>query len=215
MTIVPSLEEQTVEEFSRKLEILSRFAPAIQLDFNDGSFADFKTVTVEDVVLQILDFRDKVNFEAHLMVQKPYDYIPKLLESGVKKIYIQYEIEANIRDLLDEIEKEECLVGLSIGPQTPVSDLEPFLDMVDCVNIMSINTGKQGQPFLPETLNKITDLRNIGFDLEIALDGGLNSETIVKALQFPVDTLVVGHYIGESENPEEAYNGLLELVKFD
>jgi pentose-5-phosphate-3-epimerase len=78
---------------------------------------------------------------------------------------------------------------------------------------MTIDTGKQGQPFLPFNLSKISDLRNSGFGGEIAIDGGLDKETISQAIQFPVDTLVVGHYIGGSEDPEGKYVELCQLAK--
>jgi len=212
MKITPAVLERNVADFEKTLSVLASFSDSIQIDFNDGSFEDIKTINAQEAAPIILPHSKNINFEAHLMVQKPFDYIPKLAEAGVRKFIIQFEIEAYLRDILDQLQAEECLVGIGIGPETTIVDVEPFLELVDFVNILPINPGRQGQPLLPENLEKITQLRDIGFAQEIEVDGGIDLATIEVVKGFNPDTLVVGHYIVKAENPRENYDILVSKL---
>lgn len=194
MEIVPALLESDKEEFKLKLQKLVGFAQKIQVDFNDGSFGGFVSVKPEEIESFILEWKDKVNFEAHLMVQKPYDFIPKLVESGFKKIIVQFEIGANIREVLEELRLENVLVGLAVGPETTIEEVEPFGELVDTVTIMTVAPGKQGQKFIPSELAKISKLREGNFPGEIQVDGGIDGENIDRIISSGVDTAVVGSY---------------------
>lgn len=211
--VVSAVDETTRADFETSLSKMAQLGTDVQLDFNDGSFASYKTVTPQEVYDLIVRFDNKVNLEAHLMVQKPFDYIPKLIESGVKKFFLQYEIDDNLRDLLEQLNEENCLVGLAIGPKTQIDELEPFLDLLDSVNVMTVNPGKQGQVFLPENLTKISDLRNTGYGGEIEVDGGIDDKTVLQAKQFELDTLVVGHYLAKADNPQENLEHLNLLLE--
>lgn len=213
MIIVPTILETDSQDFTRKLSAVAGFADRIQLDFDDGTFGGTITVLPELVAPVISSFASQVNFEAHLMVQKPFNYIPKLIESGVKNVILQAEVSANLRDLIDQLSLEEVTIGLSLGPATEITDIEPFLDLIDLVNILTVPPGKQGQPFLAAMLHKVTDLRNLNFTGEIEVDGGLDEVTLKSLDGFAVDTLVVGHTIVNAPNPSAAYFALSDLAK--
>jgi ribulose-phosphate 3-epimerase len=210
MEIVPSILESTVEGFKVSLGKVVGFAERIQVDFNDGSFADTKTVMPGDIADLVLPFVDRIFFEAHLMVQRPYDYIPKLKEMGFRKIIMQFEIEADLREIFEQLIQEDVLVGLAIGPETPISDAEPFAEYLDTITIMDIAPGKQGQRFLPQELQKIRELRDGNFDGEIQADGAIDSETIGEVAETRPDTLVVGSAIVKASDPEETFKRLSE-----
>lgn len=208
MEIVPSLLEKDPEVFREKLLALSGFVARVQVDFNDGSFAGFRSAQPEDLTDLVRIHTDEVFFEAHLMVQKPLDYLPKLLEAGFKKIIVQFETEGNLREIVEQILLEDVLVGVALGPATSVFDADPILELVDMVNILDIDPGKQGQSFLPEDLAKVADLRNANFSGEIQVDGAITLETIDEVMKSRPDTLVVGHYIVGSDDPEAKYREL-------
>ncbi len=212
MEIVPAIEEATPEGFREKLDKVASFAARIQVDFNDGSFAGFTTVKPEDISGLIAEKSEKILFEAHLMVQKPYDYIPKVKEAGFKKIIIQREIEGNLRDLLEQLVGEDLEVGIAIGPETSALDIEPFVDFLDTITVMDIEPGKQGQKFMLAELQKIRELKEGGFPGEVQADGAINDETIRDVIGAGPDTLVVGSYIVKANNPQEAYNNLISLI---
>ncbi len=213
MDIVPALLESDREGFKTKLEKLVGFASRIQVDFNDGSFSGFTSVepgVIEDL---IKINAESIFFEAHLMVQKPSDYFPKLLEAGFKKIIVQYEIETDIREILEDLKSKNVQVGLAIGPATQVEDIEPFGDLLDTVTVMDIEPGKQGQKFMPEELTKIRELKDGGFLGEVQADGAIDIETITSVVEAGVDTAVVGSYIVNSADPKESYETLWKFLK--
>ncbi len=202
MEIVPAILEGNKEEFKEKLDKLVGFSTRVQVDFNDGSFGGFVSVKPEEIETQILEWKDKINFEAHLMVQRPYDFIPRLVESGFKKIIVQFEVEANIREVLEELRLEKVLVGLAVGPKTTIEEIEPFGELIDTVTIMTVEPGKQGQKFLPEMLTKVSELKDGSFPGEIQVDGGINDQNIGQISASGANTAVVGSYIVGAENPQ-------------
>lgn len=208
MDIVPAIDETTQEGFKAALQKVEEFAPRIHVDFNDGSFGDFVTIKPENLPT----LPENTYFEAHLMVQKPFDYLPKLKELGFRKFIIQWEIEGNIRDVIEELLNYDVLVGVAIAPETEVSDLEPVLELLDSVTVMTVVPGKQGQEFLPENLKKVQTLHEENFFGEITIDGGVNDEDIKNIISFRPDSVVVGSYILQSPNPADSYERLRELI---
>lgn len=212
MEIVPSIEEAVFGEFKGKFERVASFARRVHVDFNDGSFLDFKTVTPEDIAGLIAKAASRLQLEAHLMVQKPYDYILKLKEMGFKTIIVQMEIADDLRRVMEQLQEEDVLIGLSMKPGTSVEELAPFEDFLDLVNVMTVEPGKQNQTFMSDPVLKIRQLRDENFFGEIEVDGGIDDQTVEQVLPFRPDVLVVGHYIAGSEKPQDAYNRLLGLI---
>ena len=103
-------------------------------------------------------------------------------------------------------------MGLAIGPETPALDTEPFWDEIDLINIMAIHPGKQGQPFLPENLDKVKQLKESGFLGDIEVDGGVEESNIKLVARSGADVAVVGHAIVKAENPESSYTQLIKLI---
>lgn len=212
MIIVPAIDERNKDDFVKVLASIVEFSDKLHLDFNDGSFGNFKTVDPSEVSETILKYHDVLNFEAHLMVQNPLVYAKTLKDCGVLKMIVHYEIEDNIRDILTELNLREVKVGLAVSPETEVVDLEPFIDDIESITLMSVAPGRQGQSFISETLRKVEKLRTANFRGEIELDGGINKETMSLVSQSEVDTLVVGSYIVRADNPKENYEALVRAL---
>lgn len=212
MDIVPAILETDVKEFQTKLGKLAAFSPRLHIDFNDGSFEKTVSLTPSAIAKSVLNYHNKINFEAHLMVQKPYDYAPKLLESGFKKIIIPSEIKDNIRPLLDELSREEILVGLAVAPQTTVFATEPFWELLDAIIIMTVYPGRQNQPFLAENLAKVRELREASFPGEVQIDGGVDDKTISDIVAAKPDTIIVGHFISGSAAPSQRFAEMEEFL---
>lgn len=209
MEIIPALEEVDLSLFQDRLAQLSPFASRVQIDINDGSFADFRTLT-SDSIATVINNYSSLSLEAHLMVQDPLAAITILKDTGISRFLLQAEISADLRAIFETCQSEEITLGLAVGPETSISDIEPFCDYVRFINIMTIPTGKQGQAFLPENLEKITDLHNQNYPGEIEVDGGINPQTIDQIISFSPDTLVVGSFLWQDRNPKEQYE-LLQM----
>lgn len=212
MIIVPSIEETSVVDYAALLSRCAQFAPRIQLDFNDGSFADFKTVTVKEVISQTEVYAADVFLEAHLMVQKPTEWLEDVVKAGFRKVIFQYEIDDDLRTVLEKAADYDLELGLALAPETTTRDIEPFLDLVTSITVMTIHPGKQGQKFMPETLEKVRELTEGNFSGDVQVDGGINLETVKQVLDFAPTQVVVGSYIVKDSQPEERYEELVSVV---
>jgi len=214
MEIVPAILEENKEAFEGKLSKLASFATRIQVDFNDGSFAGFHSLKPGDLADLLRIYADKIAFEAHLMVQRPRGdkWIERLRDLGFKKIIIQYEIEDDIRAVLEEVKRLGMKAGLAIGPVTSAFEIEPFADLLDTITVMDVEPGKQGQKFLPAELEKIRELKDGNFDGEVQADGAITDETIAEVVSARPDTLVVGSYIVGGDDSGERYSELVSLL---
>jgi len=208
MTVVPALLEKSPEEFKKNLERISGFARRVQVDFNDGTFERTTTLKPEDIKDLIADYKEKIEFEAHMMVQKPWPHVRTLIKSGFTRIIVQYEIEENVREILEGLIGESVFVGLAIGPATSVFEIEPYVDLLDTITVMDIEPGKQGQKFMPAELEKIRELKTGNFLGEVQADGAIDSQTVREVIEAGPDTLVVGSYIVKDEDPKARYEEL-------
>lgn len=213
MEIVPAILETTPAGFKATLEKVVRFAKRIQVDFNDGSFEETVTVKPEEIAIFVLPYTDLVEFEAHLMVQNPMQYVPKLKEMGFRRVIVQFEIASDLRHVLEELEADDFLVGLAVAPETPITDVEPFADLVDTITVMDIEPGKQGQKFMPAELQKIRELKDGNFPGEIQADGAVSEENLHEIVEAGADTAVVGSAIVKAVDPESAFLNLTRLLQ--
>ncbi len=213
MTVVPALLEKDPEGFKINLEKISGFARRVQVDFNDGTFERTRTLRPEDVTDLVTDYTEKIEFEAHMMVQKPWPHVPALIKAGFKRIIIQYEIEEDIREILEGLTGEGVFVGLAIGPATSVFEIEPYAGLLDTITVLDITPGKQGQKFMPAELEKIRELKTGNFPGEVQADGAIDELTIREVVEAGPDTLVVGSYIVKAKDPKERYEELIKLIK--
>ena len=118
----------------------------------------------------------------------------------------------NAEATINEIKKYGVKAGISIKPNTPVSVIEPLLEKLDLVLVMTVEPGFGGQAFMPECLEKIRELRELadkkGLDYHIEVDGGINTETAKLAAEAGADVLVAGSFVYKASNIKEAIDSL-------
>ena len=225
MLICPSILEYKAEDYFTTIKKLSSFYKYFQIDFSDGVYVDSKTASLDDfmnlITLQTLktlvfDFHFMVkNYEEHI---KKIEAIKKIVK--IKNVFIHY-------DLVKEIPRPDYIgarndkvrdfsIGLVLNPQDQVDDLADKypLNNIPAIQIMSIVPGAQGKPFLPETLNKIEQLRNLGYRNEIFLDGAVNDKTmpIIAALKYQPDFVCPGSYLTKTDNLKDHVDYLLQFT---
>ena len=145
--------------------------------------------------------------DIHLMVDNPEIYINKLQNKNIEYITIHIEINKDINNIINKIKTFGYKVGISIKPNTDISSLFPYLNKIDLVLIMSVEPGFGGQEFIPETLEKAKQLRNINKSITIEMDGGIK-DTNINQLKNVIDIAVVGSYITKKEDYNQAINNL-------
>ena len=164
----------------------------VHLDVMDGVFVP--NITFGPKFISDIRPCSDLFFDTHLMIEEPVRFIEQFAKAGSDCITVHTEACEDIRETLELIKSFGVECGLSIRPSTPVEEVEPYLDMVDLVLIMSVNPGFGGQELIPETLDKVKRLVEIRGDRDyfISIDGGVNSSTITDVFSSGVDVAVAG-----------------------
>lgn len=178
-------------------------ADYIHVDIMDGEFVSTKNYDFDDIKLMV-NGASKL-LDVHLMVKHPLDYINDYASLNTKQIIFHVEADDDIYETINEIHSYGIKAGLAINPDTPVKQIEKFLDLVDTVLVMSVYPGKGGQKFIVDTSDKIKELNNYS-DFLIEVDGGVNKDTI--SLTEGADMVVSGSYVCESADYEKAIESL-------
>ena len=170
----------------------------IHVDVMDGKFVPNKTMPFSEMK-NIYKYTSK-RLDAHLMVNDPMKYINDYATLNTEYITIHEEIDVDIIEMLKLIKSYGIKCGLAIKPDTLVSDLVPYLPLLDLVLVMSVEPGAGGQKFIMESEDKIKEVKILidtyNLSTKISVDGGINSET--KNYCSLCDILVSGSYIVNS-----------------
>lgn len=190
-------------EFETIYDINYTSADYIHVDIMDGKFVDNKNYDINDVV-KFLDGNTKP-LDVHLMCYDLEKYIVEYADLLPEFITFHLEATDKVNELIDMIHSYGIKCGISIKPDTSVSELIPYLDKIELVLIMSVEPGKGGQKFMTIAIDKINELRKINKNVIISVDGGINDET-VKLVNS--DMVVSGSYVCMSNSFEEAIDRL-------
>ncbi len=181
-------------------------ADLFHMDVMDGHFVP--NLTFGPLVVEAVHRLTPLPLESHLMITNPGDFLEPFARAGTHTLIFHIEVVPDPRPLFREIRRLGMAPGLSLNPETPVEAVEPYLAEVDQILVMSVHPGFYGQTFLPEVLPKIDRLlalrREQGLSLKIAVDGGVNADTVYHFRHRPVDILVSGSYVVRSEDPAHA-----------
>jgi len=157
--------------------------------------------------------------DAHLMITEPIRYVEEFKKAGADLITIHLEACEDVAATLNKIKEVGCKVGISICPDTPVSDLIPYLEMVDMVLIMSVHPGFGGQKFIPTSLGKIRELRDMlnekGLDVDIQVDGGIYTTNVEEVLQAGANIIVAGSAVFKGDTAQNTKDMLAILKKYE
>lgn len=150
--------------------------------------------------------------DVHLMIVDPVRYIEDFAKAGASLITVHAEAADDILPALEKIRACGCKAGISIKPGTPVSVIEPYLDLIDLILIMTVEPGFGGQSFMTETLGKITEAKrladNSGHKIYVEVDGGINGDTAQLVKAHGADVLVSGSYLFGTKDPAAAVESI-------
>ena len=151
--------------------------------------------------------------DVHLMITRPDHYLPRFIEAGASNITVHVEADHDVSKTLDRIRDAGVGVGLTLNPATPVSSVEPFLEQIDVLLVMTVVPGFGGQAFMEsETMPKVRQLRDWrdqrGLAFHIEVDGGINTETAHVATANGANVLVAGTTIFRAANRRGAIQAL-------
>ena len=187
-------------------------ADLLHFDVMDGRFVP--NITMGPVVLEAVRRSTRLPLDVHLMMVEPDHMLEAFADAGATRINVHWETCPNLHRTLQTIKELGCTAGVAINPHTPASFLSEILPMLDAILVMTVNPGFGGQTFLPETLSKIRALRELVGErrIDIAVDGGINHETIPAVVEAGANLLIIGSALFKTEQPIRAAMAELRQV---
>jgi ribulose-phosphate 3-epimerase len=201
--IAPSI---LAADFSRLGEQVAEVERAgahrIHVDVMDGHFVP--NLTMGDVVVQGLRPHTKLPLEVHLMVENPGLFLEGFAKAGADSFIVHHEVLPDPRPVFQTIRGFGKKVAFAINPQHPVEALEPYLGEIDLALCMTVHPGFGGQPFIPESPDRIRRLRQMiekhNPHCELEVDGGIDIHTAPVAVAAGANVLVIGTGIYHYKN---------------
>lgn len=194
-----NLEKEIAKIVSAKIEQL-------HFDVMDGIFVD--NISFGLPVLSSIKKLTTIEMDVHLMIVDPIKYVKRFADAGADIITFHVESDSNISDTIKLIKSSGVKAGLSVKPGTSVQEVIPFLDKLSNVLVMTVEPGFGGQPFMEETMSKVSTLRKIidenKYDCTVQVDGGINEKTAPIAVKAGADNLVSGSFLFNAKDIDKA-----------
>ncbi|MFO7969122.1 MAG: ribulose-phosphate 3-epimerase [Bacillota bacterium] len=201
MICSPSFLSSDFSKLKSEIKSISS-AKWLHFDVMDGKFVDNKTYN-HKMLKEVSEYSNQV-FDTHLMIENPEKYYIDYVRNGADIITFHLEATNNPKKLIADIKEKNVKAGISIKPNTDARELIPFLPELDLILIMSVEPGKGGQKFLPNSLKKIAFLdkqRKLNnYDYLIEVDGGINIKNAKAVKEVGCDIIVVGSFIFNHKN---------------
>ena len=185
----------------------------IHLDMMDGLFVP--SISFGMPIIESLRPVSNMVFDAHMMVVDPERYIKQVRKAGADYISVHVEACKDVKDVLLQIRELGAKPGLAFNPETDVKEIEPYLQYVDEVVLMSVHPGFGGQSFIPESMDKIRSLakmrEELGLNFLIEVDGGIKLDNVKEVLLAGADVIVAGSAVFGDNIPDKV-KGFLDIL---
>lgn len=209
--VAPSILAADFANLQREITMINESeADWIHVDVMDGVFVP--NISMGLPVTEAVKRHAKKPMDVHLMIVNPERYVEAFRKAGAEIISVHLEACPHLHRNLQQIRSLGAKAGVAINPHTPVSLLENVMQDIDLVCMMSVNPGFGAQKFIPNTYQKIKDLKRMVLAHQstalIEIDGGVNQENARPLLEAGADVLVAGNVVFSSTNPKEVISQL-------
>ena len=178
----------------------------LHVDIMDGHFVP--NLSFGPALVSSLKGKTSLPLDVHLMVAHPQQFIEPFAKAGADLLTVHVEAQDNVKDVLKQIHALGIKAGVSVKPDTDVTTVQPLLNEVDLILVMSVYPGFGGQAFLPGSPARITQLRQLITQAKrpiwLEVDGGINAQTAREVIAAGADVLVAGNAIFSAKDPVQA-----------
>ena len=215
MILAPSILAADFTKLGEQMKETEREgAQYILFDVMDGKFVPSISFGMP-VLASIRNAVDQI-FDVHLMIEEPIRYVEEFQKAGADIITVHLEACSDVKATLEKIKACGAKAAISICPDTPVAELEPYVELVDMVLIMSVHPGFGGQSFIPSSLEKIRETRalldRVNSTADIEVDGGIYTTNVREVLEAGANVIVAGSAIFRGDAAENTKN-MMEILR--
>lgn len=207
INVIPTILVKTKKDFLTNINKIKNLVKWVQIDVMDGKFVPNTTFADPRLIKNF----PKLNFEIHLMVADPENYLKPWARAGAKKIIFHIEAVKDPLELVDKIKNYKMLAFAAINPETSIDTIKPLLNKIEGVMLMGVNPGAQGQKFQKNILKKTEQLKKLKPGLPLEIDGGVSDKTAPQIIAAGITDLASGSYVFKYGNIKEAINILKNL----
>ena len=214
MLVSPSLLSADFGHLAHDIAMINNSdANYLHLDVMDGVFVP--NISFGFPVMKHVHNLCSKPLDVHLMIVEPQKFVAEVRDCGADIMTVHQEACVHLNRVVQQIKDAGMKAGVALNPATPVSSLRDIITDVDVVLLMSVNPGFGGQKFIPTTLRKVRELRELINEMDsraiIEVDGGVNDATGAELAQAGCDMAVAGNYVFKADNPHHAIKLLANL----